>query len=48
MGEGVHERLELIDAIAQAQQETGLAERPLPEACLWTMDQAADRNFWPE
>jgi Domain of unknown function DUF29 len=37
-----------LDAIAQAQKETGLAEQALPEVCPWTMDQAADQDFWPE
>jgi Domain of unknown function DUF29 len=37
-----------LDAITQAQKETGLAEHELPEAWPWTMDQAADQDFWPE
>jgi hypothetical protein len=37
-----------LDAIAQAQKETGLAEPESPEASPWTMDQAADPDFWPE
>jgi Domain of unknown function DUF29 len=37
-----------LDALAQAQKETGLAEGELPEACPWTMEQAADPDFWPE
>jgi hypothetical protein len=37
-----------LDAITQAQKETGLAEHESPEACPWTMDQAADPDFWPE
>jgi hypothetical protein len=37
-----------LDARAQARKETGLAERDLPEACPWTMDQAADLEFWLE
>jgi hypothetical protein len=37
-----------LDARAQARKETGLAEDELPEACPWTMDQAADEGFWPE
>ena len=37
-----------LDALAQASKETGLAEEDLPEACPWTMDQAADPEFWPE
>jgi hypothetical protein len=37
-----------LDARAQARKETGLAEDELPEACPWTMEQAADQDFWPE
>ena len=37
-----------LDAVAQAQKETGLAADELPEACPWTMEQAADQAFWPE
>jgi hypothetical protein len=37
-----------LDAVAQAQKETGRAAEHLPEACPWTMDQAADQDFWPE
>jgi hypothetical protein len=37
-----------LDARAQARKETGLAEDELPEACPWSMDQAADAEFWPE
>jgi hypothetical protein len=37
-----------LDARSQARKETGLAEDELPEACPWTMEQAADRDFWPE
>ena len=37
-----------LDAIAQAQKETGLAAEDWPERCPWTMDQAADQDFWPE
>jgi Domain of unknown function DUF29 len=37
-----------LDALAQAQKETGLAEDELPEACPWTMEEAADPDFWPE
>jgi hypothetical protein len=36
-----------LDAIAQAQKEMGLAGDELPETCPWTMEQAADQNFWP-
>jgi hypothetical protein len=35
-----------LDAVAQAQKETGI--EALPEACPWTMDQAVDADFWPE
>jgi Domain of unknown function DUF29 len=31
-----------LDARAEARKETGLAEEALPEACPWTMEQAAD------
>lgn len=37
-----------LDARAEARKETGLAEEDLPEACPWTMAQAADVRFWPE
>jgi Domain of unknown function DUF29 len=37
-----------LDARAEARKETGLAEEALPEACPWTMEQAADAAFWPE
>jgi hypothetical protein len=37
-----------LDAVTQAQKETGFAEHELPDACPWTMDQAADPDFWPE
>ncbi len=37
-----------LDARSQARKETGLAEENLPGACPWTMDQAADPEFWPE
>ena len=37
-----------LDARAQARKETGLAAEDLPEACPWTMEQAADQDFWPE
>jgi hypothetical protein len=37
-----------LDAVAQAQKETGLAADELPQACPWTMEQAADQDFWPE
>jgi len=37
-----------LDAVAQANKETGLTEDTLPEACPWPMEQAADMDFWPE
>ncbi len=37
-----------LDARAHARKETGLAEEVLPDACPWTMDEAADPDFWPE
>ncbi|HXW19451.1 MAG TPA: DUF29 domain-containing protein, partial [Roseiarcus sp.] len=36
-----------LDARALARKKMGLAEHELPEACPWTMDQAADQSFWP-
>ena len=35
-----------LDARAQAPKETGLDD--LPEACLWSLEQAVDPDFWPE
>ena len=37
-----------LDVLAQASRETGLTVEELPDACPWTMDQAADQDFWPE
>ena len=37
-----------LDALAQASEETGLALEDLLETCPWTMDQAAEQDFWPE
>jgi hypothetical protein len=37
-----------LDARARARNETGLAEDDLPDACPWSMEQAADLEFWPE
>ena len=37
-----------LDARGQARKEMGLADGDVPEACPWTMDQAADADFWPE
>ena len=37
-----------LDALAQAQKETGLALEDLPATCPWTMAQAAEDDFWPE
>jgi Domain of unknown function DUF29 len=37
-----------LDALIQARNETGLAEEDLPEACPWSIEQAADADFWPD
>jgi len=37
-----------LDALAQASKDAGLAVEDLPAACPWTMDEAADPEFWPE
>ena len=37
-----------LDALARASEETGLAVEDFPDACPWTMEQAADPEFWPE
>jgi hypothetical protein len=37
-----------LDAREEARKETGLPEEELPEACPWTMEQAAAPEFWPE
>ena len=37
-----------LDARTRTRKETGLAEEDLPEVCPWSMDQAADGDFWPE
>ncbi len=37
-----------LDARGQARKEMGLADGDVPETCPWTMDQAADADFWPE
>ena len=37
-----------LDALAQASRETGLPMEDFPDACPWSMDQAADLEFWPE
>lgn len=37
-----------LDALAQASKDTGLALEDLPESCPWTMEQAADPDFWPQ
>ena len=37
-----------LDAVAQPSKETGLPEEDLPELSPWTMEQAADAEFWPE
>jgi hypothetical protein len=36
-----------LDARAHARKETGLADKDLPEACPWSMEEAADDEFWP-
>ncbi len=37
-----------LDARNQARKEMGLADGDVPESCPWTMEQAADAEFWPE
>jgi Domain of unknown function DUF29 len=37
-----------FDSRAQARNEADLAEGALPEACPWSIEQAADPDFWPE
>jgi hypothetical protein len=37
-----------LAARTHARKETGLAEDELPEACPWTMERAAEDDFWPE
>jgi Domain of unknown function DUF29 len=37
-----------LDASAQAQKEAGLSLEDLPKTCPWTVEQAADEEFWPE
>jgi hypothetical protein len=36
-----------LDALAQVCRDTGLVYENLPETCPWTMEQAADAEFWP-
>ena len=36
-----------LDARNQACKETGLAEDDVPKSCPWSMEQAADTEFWP-
>lgn len=37
-----------LEALAQAQKETGLDTDELPETCPWRIEQAAEKDFWPE
>jgi hypothetical protein len=37
-----------LDALAQACRDTGVVYEDLPETCRWTIEQAADAEFWPE
>jgi hypothetical protein len=37
-----------LDARFRARKETGLPEESLPESCPWTMEEAADPDFWPD
>jgi hypothetical protein len=37
-----------LDALAQVCRDTGLVYEDLPEASPWTMEQAADAEFWPD
>ncbi|RBP09268.1 uncharacterized protein DUF29 [Roseiarcus fermentans] len=37
-----------LDARSQARKETGLPESDLPDSSPWSMEQAADPDFWPE
>jgi len=36
-----------LDARVHARSESGVKEEALPEPCPWTMEQAADPDFWP-
>ena len=37
-----------LDASRPGAEGNGLGGRRIPEACPWTMEQAADPDFWPE
>ena len=37
-----------LDARGQARKDMGLAGEDLPEGCPWTMEQAANAEFWPD
>jgi hypothetical protein len=37
-----------LDARVHARTESGVKDDALPDACPWTMEQAADPDFWPE
>jgi Domain of unknown function DUF29 len=36
-----------LDARVHARTESGVKDDALPDACPWTMEQAADPDFWP-
>jgi Domain of unknown function DUF29 len=36
-----------LDARVHARAESGVRDDALPDACPWTMEQAADPDFWP-
>jgi hypothetical protein len=36
-----------LDARVQARSESAVKDDALPDACPWTMEQAADPDFWP-
>jgi Domain of unknown function DUF29 len=36
-----------LDARVHARTESGVRDDPLPDACPWTMEKAADPDFWP-
>jgi len=36
-----------LDARVHARSESGLKDDALPDACPWTIEQAADPDFWP-
>jgi hypothetical protein len=37
-----------LDAVVQAARETGFEEDDFPDSSPWTMDLAADPDFWPD